>query len=102
MTDQPTRRDIAATTRAHCNNCGGDRKHDVLHVESTCWEDNESHVEGGDRYEMLRCAGCEQVKLRHTSTFSEDDEPTVVYYPPSEGTKAARLGVDALDEDRFR
>ncbi|WP_246295165.1 DUF4145 domain-containing protein [Piscinibacter koreensis] len=33
---------------------------------------------------MLSCLGCETVKLRHTSHFSEDtDGPSVVYYPPA-------------------
>jgi hypothetical protein len=41
------------------------------------------------KYELLRCAGCEEVKLRKTELASSDREvsskvkPKVTYYPPS-------------------
>ncbi|MEO3430719.1 DUF4145 domain-containing protein [Pelagibius sp. CAU 1746] len=73
-------------TKAHCNACQGDKNHDVLHEETTSWDEEISEYEsiyGSDRYEMLRCRGCESITLRHTSYFSENDEPTVTYYPPA-------------------
>lgn len=69
------------TTKAHCNTCGGVRNHDILHSERTTWEDPEHPISGSDTYETLKCCGCENVKLRHTSWFSEDDSPTVNYFP---------------------
>lgn len=44
-------------TKAHCNTCGGDRNHDVLHSEKKDWHDDESPVYGSDAYETLRCRG---------------------------------------------
>lgn len=70
-----------AITKAHCNTCGGARNHEVLHSEKTAWEDPEYLVSGSDAYETLKCCGCENIKLRHTSWFSQDDEPTVNYFP---------------------
>jgi len=70
-------------TRAHCNNCGGDRNHEVLHVENTSWSDDYHPISGSDKYEMLRCLGCENIELRHTSYFSEDDGPVINYFPPA-------------------
>jgi len=70
-------------TKAHCNTCGGDRNHDVLHSEKKDWQDDESPVCGSDTYDTLRCRGCEEIKLRHTSQFSEHDEDSVYYFPPS-------------------
>lgn len=70
-------------TKAHCNNCGGERNHDVLHSEKTTWNDDEHMVFGSDTYETLKCCGCEAIKLRHTSWFSEDDGSTVNYFPAS-------------------
>ena len=70
-------------TKAHCNNCGGERNHEILHSEQTSWSDDDHDVSGGDTFSTLKCCGCELVKLRHTSWFSEDDEPTVLYFPPS-------------------
>lgn len=68
-------------TRAHCNNCGGERNHGVLHAERTSWSDDEHAISGGDKYETLKCLGCDNVILRHTSWFSEDDGPTISYFP---------------------
>lgn len=69
--------------KAHCNQCSGDRNHEALHSEKTSWSNDVHGVSGGDRYEMLKCLGCDNIKLRHTCWFSEDDEPTVNYFPPA-------------------
>ncbi len=76
------------TTKAHCNNCSGERNHEVLHSEKTDWDDSENawdgnFVSGSKTYETLKCCGCENIKLRYTSWFSEDedDELTVNYFP---------------------
>lgn len=71
-------------TKAHCNQCGGDRNHGVLAVEETSWTDEEyDHIWGNDKYEMLKCLGCEQIKLRHTSWMFEDGDSKVSYFPPA-------------------
>ena len=75
--------------RAHCNACGGERNHRVLHSDNTRWQDDEHGVEGGVKYEMLKCAGCDKVVLREAEWFSEDTDargqiaPTIRFYPPS-------------------
>jgi DNA-binding MarR family transcriptional regulator len=70
-------------TRAHCNSCGGERNHDVLHSAETSWSDDESGIGGKDRYDTLKCLGCDSIKLRHTSWFSEDPDPVITYIPPA-------------------
>lgn len=76
-----------ATTKAHCNVCGGEKTHRVLHVEKTRWEADETpEIYGEDTFTMLMCGGCEGVKLQHSKWCTEDDpydsrEPT--YYPPA-------------------
>jgi hypothetical protein len=60
--------------KAYCNNCGGRTNHEVLHKEITSWQDENSPVYGSDRYETLKCLGCDSIKLKHTSVFSERDE----------------------------
>lgn len=72
-----------SVTKAHCNTCGGNRNHEVLHSEKTSWQDDKSPVSGTDTYETLKCSGCEGIKLRHTSWFSEDDDAKVNYFPPA-------------------
>lgn len=73
------------TTKAHCNECLGERNHNVLFVETVSWSDNESGFSGSDQYEMLKCGGCDSVILRHSSRFSEDHpaDPSVHCYPPA-------------------
>jgi hypothetical protein len=73
----------AEAVRAHCNGCGGDRNHSVLHRESTIWEDEQSGASGKDEYEMLRCMGCERICLRHRSWQDSDPEPSMHYFPPA-------------------
>lgn len=72
-----------STTKAHCNNCGGDRNHEVLYTEKKEWSDDQYGVSGSNKYETLKCLGCENIKLRHTSWFSEDDGYKTTYFPPA-------------------
>jgi hypothetical protein len=73
-------------THARCNHCGGSRWHQVLHALKEQTPGDDSRVV---RYELLRCAGCEEVKLRKTVLASSDRstsakvKPRVTYYPPS-------------------
>jgi hypothetical protein len=74
---------LTTQTKAHCNNCGGERNHEILHAEKTSWSDDKYPVSGSDKYETLKCLGCDNIKLRHVSYFSEDDSPTINYFPPA-------------------
>lgn len=61
---------------AHCNKCGGFRKHDQLFDIGTSWEEvvdsGRNSIGGTDSYYLIRCRGCEAIHLKHESTFSED------------------------------
>lgn len=70
-------------TSAHCNNCLGDRKHEVLKKTSTRWSSDDYGMAGSDDYEMLKCRGCESVMMRHTSWSTEDPDATITCYPPA-------------------
>ena len=74
---------MSAKTKAHCNTCDGEKNHLVLHDISTTWQDDEYNIDGGDSYATMQCAGCDGIKLRHRSWFSEADEDTVTYFPPA-------------------
>jgi Domain of unknown function (DUF4145) len=94
----------AIATKAHCNLCGGERNHAVLHSIATEWESEDSQIGGKDRYETLQCAGCESIKLRHTIDHSWEQDVTVIYYPPSISRARPRWYGDlifdlTLDED---
>jgi hypothetical protein len=78
--------------KAHCNRCSGKRNHFIIHAHEEQWSDDlgdEAFISGKDRYELLKCAGCGDVRLRHTNWFSEHEDergkpiPTITYYPPA-------------------
>ncbi len=88
--------------KAHCNRCSGERNHFILYVHEGEWTqdlpedlDAGAIICGEDRYELLKCTGCGDVRLRCTywvtedeSEFDEFDEadkppPTIIYYPPA-------------------
>src|SRR5690242_4293164 len=91
--------------KAHCNECGGERNHDLLHSVQTSWEDEEAEVWSKDTYETLRCCGCELIKLRHRHMFSEDYEETITYFPPAISRPPPEwftsLSDELDDEDQF-
>lgn len=82
-----------AYTSAHCNKCGGARKHAVLFSKRKFWDDSvdngHNSISGTDTYSLIACGGCETIHVKHDSTFSEDTEPdgssivTTNYYPPA-------------------
>lgn len=80
---------MAKITKAHCNDCLGERNHEILYSYEHDWQDEQYGVDGSDRYELLKCSGCERITLRHTSWFSENYDqrgqliPTILYFPPA-------------------
>lgn len=81
-------------TKAHCNTCDGEKNHEVLFTTRTSWNNDEFGIGGADIYEVLKCGGCDQLILKHTSRFSEEPEPRVRYYPPSAARKEPRWMYD--------
>ncbi len=74
---------MSKKTKAHCNTCHGERNNEILFTEKTSWFLDEYGISGSDKYEMLKCGGCDRVILRHTAWFSEDPGPSVHFYPPA-------------------
>jgi hypothetical protein len=63
--------------KSHCNKCGGEREHKVLHEHKINGEeevDNEFVITWGDTYSLLQCAGCENISMREDSWFSENTD----------------------------
>lgn len=75
------------TIKAHCNGCGGVRNHTVLH--SVDDSDVQDDWWAFYTYRLIRCAGCDNVHLRHDHEFSGDNDEHgnpithTVYYPPA-------------------
>ena len=79
-------------TWEYCNRCSGKKKHEILYHKEKKWSediDGRHTIYGSNIYDLLSCCGCESVKLRHKSWFSEDFDPatgqpeiTIRHYPP--------------------
>ena len=84
---------MTETERVHCNRCGGQRRHELLHKEEFEWEEDIGDgmiISGANIYELLKCRGCDHVVVRHKSWFSEDFDPdsgqpvvNTILYPPA-------------------
>lgn len=79
--------------REHCNKCVNSTWHNILHAHATRWEDNVAPgymLFGGDTWRMIKCCGCDSIRLKHSSWCSEDTNPETgeyilqeVLYPPN-------------------
>jgi hypothetical protein len=72
-------------TRSHCNSCGRSTKHHILahrHIPGSEATEDFGEIHWIDDYELLECAGCETVTMRHTDWFEPTDETRVRTYPP--------------------
>ena len=68
--------------KAHCNECG-EVNHEVLHEDRTGWSAADDVVNGGTISTMLKCSGCDLVKLQSLEWNSEQDVTRVTYSPPA-------------------
>jgi Domain of unknown function (DUF4145) len=68
-------------TKAHCNACGGERNHVVLHQVVEKWGKDGDQYQGTDTYETLQCAGCNAIKLRHCATYPSEPYESTTYFP---------------------
>ena len=93
------------TTKAHCNACDGERNHVVLHMEKSSWTDAQNEMAGEDTWEMLRCSGCDSIKLRNTSWDTETASKRVLYFPPATFRRQPRwmlmLWLELPSEEEF-
>ena len=88
------REDERPIEREHCNKCLGPTRHVIVHAEVTSWSEvlddqRGISIEGGDHWDLMQCKGCESIRLRHRSWFSEDSDDhghpaiTTEFFPPT-------------------
>lgn len=65
--------------KAHCNQCGGERNHEVLFTATKV--DEEPGWFYSETYETLQCRGCDDIHVRSRSGYENDDKETVRYFP---------------------
>jgi hypothetical protein len=99
---QPRRDSAKPVVKAHCNEYGDARNHDIIAIERKEYEyedDFDDRVwECFDCYEMLMCRGCEAIQLKHTRKHAGDNQPAAQYYPPRISRRAPAWlnGLDLL------
>ncbi|CAJ0684603.1 DUF4145 domain-containing protein [Ralstonia mannitolilytica] len=74
--------ELGQIIKAHCNRCGPDTRHKVLHIAKQRFEDDVNTEFEENSYYTLQCEGCHSVKLREDwyGSWSGNGEPT--YFPP--------------------
>jgi Domain of unknown function (DUF4145) len=82
---------VGGEVMAHCNRCSGERRHIVLAVERTTWDEEVERglrIDGADDFLMLRCRGCDFVHMDHSAWYCQQTDedgnlvPTRRQYPP--------------------
>src|SRR5437868_5366703 len=79
MPDEPK---SPKTEKVHCNQCHGKTLHRVIGHTFEQDSDEEQGYWLTTKHDMLQCCGCEDVVLRRTIRFSEDDGDEVTFHPP--------------------
>lgn len=78
-----------STIKAHCNSCGPWITHKILKKIEKRDDDDEAGWVSGDTYQLIQCAGCDAIHLKHDAwnnhEVGDDGSPEikVVYYPPA-------------------
>lgn len=74
--------------RAFCNKCQGGTNHSLLYEH----REKADEPDGDDDFvrsleiswELLKCCGCDDIKLRHSFQYLDSSHPRECYYPPIE------------------
>lgn len=78
--------------KAQCNKCLRETNHLLLYKEDQSWDEEVASgitIYGSEIFNMVKCCGCDSVKLMHATWFSEacDEYGTPIteinYYPPA-------------------
>ena len=78
------------TSNAYCNQCGQSTNHQVVAIDLQEYEEliEDRNFSCYDQYEMLKCCGCNAVKLRVISKHLGNDEPVTTSYPAAIARRA--------------
>ena len=69
--------------RIYCNECKGKTLHRIVGAAQNGGTDEETGYWWSTVFEMLQCAGCQEIRLRRTFKFSENSHDEVSYFPPA-------------------
>jgi hypothetical protein len=61
--------------KVFCNRCNRQTNHIVVKEEESTLRDDEAEVVFWDKYEIVKCSGCEEISFRHLSSNSDDYSP---------------------------
>jgi hypothetical protein len=95
---------MSATGHVHsyCEQCSGERRHEVCAEYKDSWTNNEHDISGGSTNYILKCGGCEHVSFRSESWNSEDygsdgPESEIRVYPKTAAQRAAPSWLEEFD-----
>ncbi len=82
------------TREVVCNRCDTETNHKVCSSVELHWGNDDVGIEGIDKYEIIRCLGCDQISFRIGSSNSEDmeeDSEGHIVHPETEEIYPSRL-----------
>lgn len=78
--------------KSYCRTCKKDTNHEIIYEKAIKFNDEEWDIFGEDKYQIIRCMGCDNVTFREEGWFSEDINPytgepllRITLYPKSSG-----------------
>ena len=73
-------------TRAYCNSCGRETHHIPLHKHEETIEEKEGNFirSREECWELLRCCGCDEIRVRQALKYIDSAQLQIRYYPPVE------------------
>jgi len=77
------------TTKAHCNECLGERNHEILYAKEKYFGGDEQGPDFFTKHELLKCLGCERIVYRVSewNDMERDADNNYIvsyqYYPPA-------------------
>ena len=88
--------------RSYCEQCSGERRHEVCAEHKESWTHDEHDISGGSNNYILKCGGCEHVSFRTENWSSEDYGPDgpeieVSVYPKSAAQRATPSWLEEFD-----
>lgn len=78
-----------------CRICDVKTNHVALKSIENLWSEDRDEIRGRDRFEIVKCQGCDQISFRSTSSHSEDffidNETGELIYPDNEQLYPSRM-----------
>jgi hypothetical protein len=88
--------------RAYCNSCGRETRHSPVYIHPVTIQEKDSNFirPKTETWELLRCCGCDDIRVRRISKYIDSGQAQIRYYPPVEIRKLPKWSAELPDAVR--